>query len=63
MKKEEGVEKSLDRLEEEEYEEEEENEEGEEKEMEKTEKDGSDTEADCLRAYQISLTYANTPGR
>ena len=62
MKKEEGVEKSLDRLEEEE-EEKEEKEEGEEKEMEKTEKDGSDTEADCLRAYQISLTYANTPGR
>ena len=60
MKKEEGVEKSLDRLEEGEDEEEEE---GEEKEMEKTEKDGSDTEADCLRAYQISLTYANTPGR
>ena len=30
--------------------------------MEKSEEERRSTE-ECLRAYQISLTYANTPGR
>ena len=35
---------------------------GEEEGMEKAEEDGRSTD-ECLRAYQISLTYSNTPGR
>ena len=45
------MEKSFDHLKEEE-------EEG----VEKAEEDGRSTD-ECLRAYQISLTYAYTPGR
>ena len=43
------MEKSLDKLKKEE-------------EIEKSEEERRSTE-ECLRAYQISLTYANTPGR
>ena len=55
QEEEEGVDKSLDNLRK-----------GEEMEktdkLKKSEEDGKSAE-ECLRAYQISLSYANTPGR